>query len=42
MTDAFNWHADGESGTGTRILPPGASFSCTMRIVAHTLPAKLS
>lgn len=42
MTDAFNRHADGESGTGTRILPPGASFSCTMRIVAHTLPAKLS
>lgn len=37
MTDAFNRHARGESGTGTRTLPPGASFSCTMRIVAQTL-----
>lgn len=37
MTDAFNRHARGESGTGTRILPPGASFSCTMRIVAQPL-----
>jgi len=34
MTDAFNRAARGERGTGTRILPPGASFSCTMRLVA--------
>ena len=35
MTDAFNRAARGERGTGTRILPPGASFSCTMRLVAR-------
>jgi aldose 1-epimerase len=35
MTDAFNRHADGESGTGTRTLAAGAAFSCTMRIVAQ-------
>jgi len=32
--DAFNRSAAGARGTGTRILPPGASFSCTMRIAA--------
>lgn len=34
QTDAFNRAAAGVTGTGTRILPPGASFSCTMRIAA--------
>jgi aldose 1-epimerase len=34
MTDAFNRAARGESGTGTHVLEPGASFSCTMRIAA--------
>jgi aldose 1-epimerase len=33
-TDAFNRSAAGESATGTRWLPPGAGFSCTMRISA--------
>jgi aldose 1-epimerase len=33
-TDAFNRAAAGASGTGMRILPPGAAFSCTMRIAA--------
>jgi len=36
MTDAFNRDARGESGTGTRILGPGQSYCCTMRIVAST------
>lgn len=36
MTDAFNRAARGESGTGTRVLPPGGAFSCTMRIVARS------
>jgi aldose 1-epimerase len=36
MTDAFNRAARGEPRTGTRVLPPGATFSCTMRIVART------
>ena len=36
MTDAFNRAARGERGTGTRILPPGATFSCTMRLQART------
>ena len=31
-TDAFNRAAAGAACTGTRILPPGAAFSCTMRI----------
>ncbi|HVO88552.1 MAG TPA: aldose 1-epimerase [Casimicrobiaceae bacterium] len=31
MTDAFNRAAAGERATGTRLLPPGAAFSCTMR-----------
>lgn len=37
MTDAFNRAARGEAGTGTRILPPGGSFSCTMRIDARAM-----
>jgi aldose 1-epimerase len=36
ITDAFNRHAQGEAGTGARALPPGGSFSCTMRVVAQT------
>jgi aldose 1-epimerase len=32
MTDAFNRAARGEQGTGMRLLPPGAEFSCTMRV----------
>ena len=32
MTDAFNRAAAGASATGTRLLAPGATFSCTMRI----------
>lgn len=35
MTDAFNRAARGEPDTGTRILPPGAAFSCTMRLDAR-------
>ena len=31
-TDAFNRSAAGASGTGTRVLPPGGAFSCTMRL----------
>jgi aldose 1-epimerase len=34
MPDAFNRAAAGESGTGTRLLRPGETFSCTMRITA--------
>ena len=37
MTDAFNRHAAGEATTGTRILGPGAAFSCTMRLRAAAL-----
>jgi aldose 1-epimerase len=40
MTDAFNRAARGESGTGTRMLPPGGAFSCTMRIVVRPLRAR--
>ena len=36
-TDAFNRHAAGEAHTGTRVLPPGAAFSCTMRIAVAAL-----
>ena len=32
VTDAFNRAAGGERGTGTRVLEPGAAFSCTMQI----------
>ena len=38
MTDAFNRHAAGEATTGTRVLEPGAAFSCTMRLRAASLP----
>jgi aldose 1-epimerase len=38
MTDAFNRNARGQRDTGARHLPPGASFSCTMRLHASTLP----
>ncbi len=31
MTDAFNRAAAGQHDTGTRLLAPGAKFSCTMR-----------
>ena len=34
MTDAFNRAARGQPDTGTRQLPPGKSFSCTMRLNA--------
>lgn len=34
MTDAFNRRAAGEAATGTRVLEPGAAFSCTMRLRA--------
>jgi aldose 1-epimerase len=37
MTDAFNRHAAGEPATGTRMLAPGAAFSCTMRLRAAPL-----
>lgn len=37
MTNAFNRHAAGASDTGTRVLAPGETFSCTMRVsVQHT------
>jgi aldose 1-epimerase len=32
MTDAFNRLTAGAPSTGTRLLAPGATFSCTMRI----------
>jgi len=38
MTDAFNRAARGQPGSGARRLPPGASFSCTMRLHASTFP----
>ncbi len=37
-TDAFNRAARGAQGTGTRVLPPGAAFSCTMRVTASLAP----
>ncbi|MEP6679809.1 MAG: aldose 1-epimerase [Betaproteobacteria bacterium] len=33
-TDAFNRAGRGATDTGMRVLPPGAAFSCTMRIRA--------
>ena len=36
MTDGFNRNERGESATGTRVLAPGAAFSCTMQIEART------
>jgi len=41
-TDAFNRSAAGAVGTGMRILPPGAAFSCTMRIAAKTFASAAS
>ena len=46
-TDAFNRHARGVADTGFRALPPGGTFSCTMRIAASArdrpaLPATIS
>ena len=38
MTDAFNRAARGERDTGTRVLAPGAAFSCTMEIEVRPLP----
>ncbi len=32
MTDAFNRAAAGAPDTGTRVLTPGSTFSCTMRV----------
>jgi aldose 1-epimerase len=32
MTDAFNRADAGELDTGTRLLAPGGTFSCTMRL----------
>ena len=37
QTDAFNRAASGARATGTRILAPGESFSCTMRLTVHPL-----
>lgn len=39
QTDAFNRSTRGERDTGTRVLPPGAGFSCTMRVTAARNPA---
>jgi aldose 1-epimerase len=36
-TDAFNQCAAGAPDTGTRVLAPGQSFSCTMRLTVHPL-----
>ena len=36
-TDAFNRAAAGATDTGMRTLPPGATFSCTMRIDVSAL-----
>lgn len=36
MTDAFNRADAGERDTGTRVLAPGARFSCTMRLFVST------
>ena len=37
MTNAFNRYAMGASDTGTRVLAPDETFSCTMRVsVQHT------
>lgn len=38
MTDGFNRAARGERDTGTLVLAPGRSRSCTMRIVSQPLP----
>lgn len=37
MTNAFNRHDSGAADTGTLVLAPGETFSCTMRVsVQHT------
>jgi aldose 1-epimerase len=36
MTDAFNRANAGEADTGTRVLAPGETFSCTMHISVST------
>jgi len=36
-TDAFNRAAEGAVNAGTRMLAPGAAFSCTMRIIAAAI-----
>lgn len=41
-TDAFNRAAAGASGTGMRILPSGAAFSCTMRVAAAAVTGPAS
>ena len=41
-TDAFNRSAAGAERTGTRVLPPGAVFSCTMRIAAAVVADAVS
>jgi aldose 1-epimerase len=41
-TDAFNRAARGAAGTGLRVLPPGAAFSCTMRVAAAALAGPVS
>lgn len=38
-TDAFNRAIDGAADTGMRVLPPGAAFSCTMRVAVAANPA---
>jgi aldose 1-epimerase len=35
MTDAFNRAERGDTDTGTRVLAPGESFSCTMEILVR-------
>ena len=37
MTDAFNRADRGERGSGTRVLAPGARFSCTMRVSVRNM-----
>ena len=37
MTDAFNRAAAGEAATGTRVLAPGETFSCTMQLSVSAL-----
>jgi len=39
MTDAFNRADSGQRDTGTRVLAPGAKFSCTMHLSLATLDA---
>ncbi|MGI8894717.1 MAG: aldose 1-epimerase [Casimicrobiaceae bacterium] len=37
MTDAFNRYARGERATGTRLIDPGQTHCCTMRIAASMI-----